>query len=365
MVDPGNYKQLFDSLITAVLVLDSDLTLFHLNISAEMLFGVSSQQMLGKPMLQCFSRANGMPETLQLALDEQRNFTKRQERWVLHNQQEITVDYTVSPSLETGKVVVEIQSVDRLMRISREEAMLSSQAVSRNLVRGMAHEIKNPLGGIRGAAQLLAKELVDQGLEDYTRIIIDETDRLRNLVDRMLGPRTASTWTNINIHEILEHVAAVIQAEVAGAIEIIKDYDPSIPELPADKEQLIQAALNIVRNAMQALQESDSLQNGEIVLRTRIQRRFTIGGKQYPLVVRVSIIDNGPGIPAEIVDDIFFPLVTGRAVGSGLGLAIAQDLVARHGGLIECLSETGHTEFSIYLPLEMNAPLKGALYAEV
>lgn len=352
MVEQANFRQILDSLITAVIVLEDDLSIAHINASAEMLLSVSGEQLVGKPIQECFFETDGTPMSLSEALRENRNFTKRKARWSLHSHQEITVDYSVTPSPEMGKIILEVQPLDRLLRISREEALLSSQETSRNLIRSMAHEIKNPLGGIRGAAQLLSRELQDEDLDEYTRIIIDETDRLRNLVDRMLGPRTLPKNEETNIHEVLEHVAAVIKAEIGGAVKLRRDYDPSIPEVLGDKEMLIQATLNIVRNAVQALMENSNQERPpEVKLSTRVQRRYTIGRAHFPLVARIGIEDNGPGIPPEIIEDIFFPMITGRAEGTGLGLAISQNLIGQHNGLIECESEPGRTEFAIYLPL--------------
>ena len=232
--------------------------------------------------------------------------------------------------------------------------MLSTQETSRNLVRSLAHEIKNPLGGIRGAAQLLARELSAHSIDfdEYTRIIIDETDRLRNLVDRMLGPHRPVNRKPTNVHEVLERVIKVVRAETSNQLELVRDYDPSIPEIPGDRELLIQSLLNIARNAVQVLLEHDLEKDGVITFRTRVQRRYTIGRKQHPLVARISIADNGPGIPPELVKDIFFPMITGRAEGTGLGLAIAQNLIGQHDGIIKCESVPGLTEFSIYLPLD-------------
>lgn len=352
MVDPINFKQVLDSLLTAVIVLDDQLTLFHLNSSAEALLSISRSQMEGKSISCCFADADGTPQTLHEALLHNRHFTKRKATWRLHNHTEITVDYSVTPNVETNSLTIEVQPLDRMLRISREEALLSSQETSRNLVRSLAHEIKNPLGGIRGAAQLLSRELQDQNLDEYTGIIIDETDRLRDLVDRMLGPCQPLQRNPVNVHEVLEHVATVIKAEAGGQIVIVRDYDPSIPEVPGDKAQLIQAVLNIARNALQALQEQDEPSQSRITFATRIQRRFTIGRRHYPLVARLDIVDNGPGIPPELLEDIFFPMITGRAEGTGLGLAISQNLVNQHNGLIECVSEPGRTVFSIYLPLD-------------
>ncbi len=351
MVEQASYNRILDSLTTAVIVLDYQMRVSHVNASAEALMGVSSEHLLGKKISSCFSIEDGTPASLHEALKDNRHFTRRKVRWKLHNQTEITLDYTVTPSPEIGHVTLEMQPIDRLLRISREEAWISSQETSRNLVRSMAHEIKNPLGGIRGAAQLLSRELDDTQLDEYTRIIIEETDRLRNLVDRMLGPRSLPEVTQINIHEVLEHVGSVVSMEVQDSIAIEKDYDPSIPEVHGDKTQLIQAFMNIIRNAAEALRENPDQQDPRIVLSTRIKRRYTIGRINHPLVVKVCIKDNGPGIPDEIKDDIFFPMITGRPEGTGLGLSISQNLIGQHNGLIECKSRPKATEFAVYIPL--------------
>ena len=348
------YQHILDSLITAVISVDTNLLIQHMNASAEMLLSASSEQMLGKPISQCFAPDDPTPAALMDSLREERNCTTRRAVWRTHTHQELTVDYSLTPIAESGHLIIEVQPLDRLLRISREEAKLSSQETSRNLVRSMAHEIKNPLGGIRGAAQLLARELPDEALEEYTSIIIDETDRLRDLVDRMLGPHTLSERNPMNIHEVLEHVATVLKAECGREIRLIRDYDPSIPDMLADKSQLIQATLNIARNAMQALlEDKDQLaERPSITFATRIHRRYTIGRIHHPLVIKVSITDNGPGIAPELIDDIFLPMITGRAEGTGLGLAISQNLIGLHQGLIECESEKGNTQFTLFLPLE-------------
>jgi len=219
------------------------------------------------------------------------------------------------------------------------------------LIRGLAHEIKNPLGGLRGAAQLLARELPDASLHDYTDIIIQEADRLGNLLDRMLGSNSLLQLEPLNIHEVLERVATLVNAETDGAINIIRDYDPSIPELTGDRERLIQATLNITRNAMQVLQGEPSIEAPSITLRTRTRRQFTIGSDRHKLVCHVTISDNGPGIPPALVDTLFLPMVSGRANGTGLGLSIAQSMLNQHHGLIECSSKHGCTAFHLYIPL--------------
>jgi two-component system nitrogen regulation sensor histidine kinase GlnL len=260
------------------------------------------------------------------------------------------VDYAVTPlTLETESLVVEIRPLDRLLRISREEAILSSQQMTQVMVRGLAHEIKNPLGGLRGAAQLLARELESEHLLDYTNVIIEEADRLRNLVDRLLSTPRRLLREPVNIHEVLERVRQLVEAETQGELPIQRDYDPSIPELTGDREQLIQALLNVARNAQQALCDTPA---PEIRFRTRTQRQFTIGNQRHRLVCQIDICDNGPGVPPDIVDNIFFPMISGRAEGSGLGLAIAQGIISQHQGLIECNSKPGNTVFSILIPLE-------------
>ncbi len=347
------YKQLLDSLTTAVVLVDSTFRVLDINTAAESLLEVSLQQITNTPLGGYFHESIDALEKMRNSLVESSQYTKRKARWRLHTGKRITVDYTVTPLVEKSHVLLEIQPLDRLLRISREEALLASQETTKNLIRGVAHEVKNPLGGIRGAAQLLDRELNTDDLKEYTHIIMAESDRLRNLVDRMLGPRQPSQMQPTNIHEVFERVIAVMNAETAGKILLTRNYDPSIPDIPGDAELLIQATLNIVRNAMQALLEQANNDAPEITLSTRIHRQFTIGRKHYPLVANMSIQDNGPGIPQKIIDDIFYPMISGRAEGSGLGLSIAQQLITQHRGLIECASEPGNTIFSIYIPLDI------------
>jgi two-component system nitrogen regulation sensor histidine kinase GlnL len=265
----------------------------------------------------------------------------------------ITVNLTIVPIQEKDTdraeaVLVQIEQVDRHLRISMEEQILAQQNAARMLLRGLAHEIKNPLGGIRGSAQLLQRELASEELREYTQIIMDESDRLQSLVDRMLGPNKPLLLEPINIHKVLERVRQLVQVEAPAGVSIERDYDPSIPLVNGDGDLLIQAILNIVRNAAQAVGV-----RGRILIRTRIHRQVTIGNKRNRLVVKIDVEDDGPGIPDALMGQIFYPMVTGRAEGTGLGLSIAQSLINQHGGLIECNSEPGHTVFSIFLPLEM------------
>jgi two-component system nitrogen regulation sensor histidine kinase GlnL len=265
--------------------------------------------------------------------------------------QSVTINLSATPLLKDEKfdeLLVEIQQVDNHLRISKEEQLLSQQNTARLLVRGLAHEIKNPLGGLRGAAQLLDMELDSQELKEYTRIIIAESDRLQSLMDKMLGSNKLPNKKTLNIHEVLERVRQLVQAEASGNLVIQSDYDPSIPELQGDKDQLIQAILNIVRNAVQATNGQ-----GRITIKTRIKRHLTIGRKRYKLIIQCDVIDDGPGIDNDMITQIFYPMITSRAEGTGLGLSIAQSLINQHNGLIECSSEPGKTVFSIFLPVEI------------
>lgn len=354
MSPASDYKQLLDSLTTAVVLVDNTLKVIDINIAAESLLEVSVKQISGTLLSTYLHESIDALDKMRKSAETQSQYTKRKARWRLHTSKRITVDYTVTPIAERGHILLEIQPLDRLLRISREEALLASQETTKNLIRGVAHEVKNPLGGIRGAAQLLDRELDTEELKEYTHIIIAESDRLRNLVDRMMGPRQPLEFKPTNIHEVLERVVSVMKAETANKITFKRNYDPSIPDIPGDPEMLIQAALNIVRNAMQALLEQQNNAHPTITLSTRIHRQFTIGRKHYPLVTAINIEDNGPGIPANIIENIFYPMISGRAEGTGLGLSIAQQLITQHHGLIECSSEPGQTIFSIYIPLDIN-----------
>lgn len=351
------HTDILDNLQTAILLMNPDLSVRYINSSAEALMKISGSRVIGEPISILFKEDEQDQQILLDALNDTSAFTKRETQLKLADGRTITVDCAVTPIL-TGDVVtaliMELQPLDRLLRISREEGMLSSQQNSQVLIRGLAHEIKNPLGGLRGAAQLLAKELPEEHLTDYTNIIIEEADRLSNLVNRMLGSHDLMKIHPVNIHEVLERVKSLIDAETAGRIKIARDYDPSMPEINGDKERLIQALLNIVRNAMQSLLSSQESNPDPltITLKTRAVRQFTIGPKRHRLVCKVDITDNGAGIPADIAEAIFLPMVSGRANGTGLGLSISQSIITHHQGLIECNSEPGCTVFTLFIPLE-------------
>lgn len=261
----------------------------------------------------------------------------------------VIVDCRVSPFAEDDGVLVELADVTSRVRIHRDAALKLQHDAGRMIVRQLAHEIKNPLGGLRGAAQLLQRRLETDDLTNYTDVIIGEADRLAALVDSLLGPGGVSNKTAVNIHDVLEHVRQLVAADVGAAIDWHRDYDPSLPPLQLDRDQMIQAVLNLVRNASAAAQSIDD--QGRIELRTRALTNDTIGGEKHRVIASIEIIDNGPGIDAELRDSIFYPFVTGRPDGTGIGLSLSQELINRHAGLIEFDSRPGRTVFQIRLPV--------------
>lgn len=343
-------RRILDHLTDAVLLFDPACRLVYINIAGEMLFAVSARQVLGlraKEIFLLYDRT--IEKDLERVFRDTESLTKRNVA-LGHPAQPATVNLTITPMLEHDTPVaalVEIEQVDRHLRISMEEQLLAQQNAARMLLRGLAHEIKNPLGGLRGAAQLLDRELLDDELREYTQIIMEESDRLQSLLDRMLAPNKPPRKCRLNIHRVLERVRQLVQVEAPSGVVIERDYDPSIPMIHGDGDQLIQAILNIVRNAAQAVG-----QQGRIVIRTRIHHQATIGPKGTRMAVKIDVVDDGPGIEPELQSQIFYPMVTGRADGTGLGLSIAQSLVNQHGGLVECSSEPGNTVFSIFFPLE-------------
>lgn len=347
------YRDILDNISTAVVALDSELRVVSLNVSCQDLLETSELRSLGNTARKLVSEPDALIEALKQVRATGSPLARRGMPLCLLSGRDIHVDLMVTPvsNSEHGiSMLLELQPVDRLLKISRDESLYNAQETTRAMIRGLAHEIKNPLGGVRGAAQLLARELPDEDLTEYTNVIIREADRLRDLVDRLLGPNQALESRELNIHEVLEHVVRLISAETNHRTQLIRDYDPSIPELFGDRSQLIQAVLNVVRNALQAAESEDAC---VITVRTRTRRQFTIGNRRHRLVCRVDIEDNGPGIPADLLQSIFMPMVTGRAEGTGLGLTIAQSIVARHGGILECTSKPGCTLFTLYLPMDL------------
>jgi two-component system nitrogen regulation sensor histidine kinase GlnL len=343
-------RPLLDTLTTGVLHLGPQLEIRYLNPAAEELLGLTPRLTPNAPLAELLPRATELFGRLSAAAREGQGYQHRELVVPTADPgRAVTVDCTITPLIEGAAphdLLVELYPLDRHLAIAREDALLSQQETWRQLTRALAHEVKNPLGGLRGAAQLLERELPDPALREYTRIVIAEADRLRALVDALLGPARPMRRTHRNVHELVEHVLSVVAAERATGVEFQRDYDPSLPEPEVDGDQLVQALLNLVRNALQALESG-----GRVTLRTRALRQYTVGATRHRLAVRVDVEDDGPGVPEALRDRLFFPLVSGRASGTGLGLGIAQDLVARHGGVIEWDSRPGRTVFSIVLPL--------------
>jgi two-component system, NtrC family, nitrogen regulation sensor histidine kinase GlnL len=332
---------------TAVILLDDGLHIAYLNPAAENLFDVSGKNLLEHSIQQVFTHTEQLASAIKQAVLNNATYIEHSLMLGTHAHGKLQLRCAVTP-LQLGKryLLLEFHPMDRPIKLAREEQMLDQTQASRLLLRNLAHEIKNPLGGIRGAAQLLEQELERPSLREYTQVIMQEADRLRSLMENLLTPQSASHYSALNIHEVLERVRSVVLAEMPEGLKVERDYDISLPALIGDKEQLIQVMLNIVRNAAQALQGK-----GQIELRTRIARKVTLTKRRYPLAVMVQIIDNGPGIPPELQDKIFYPLVSGRVDGHGLGLTLAQDYVSQHHGTIEFDSEPGRTRFTVMLPL--------------
>jgi two-component system, NtrC family, nitrogen regulation sensor histidine kinase GlnL len=336
-----------DLLSTGVVVVDADSIIQYVNPAAETLLGISGILLAGGHVEQVFERSPELLAAIRTARLSQETVIEYELDVVVSGHPSIRLGCSISP-LEAPQqgVLLELRAVDPQLRIARLEQARLQQEANRELLRNLAHEIKNPLGGIRGAAQLLEHELPRESLREYTQVIIKESDRLQSLMERLLTPHRTPRFGAVNIHEVLERVRSLILAETPTGIKLRRDYDISLPEIRADSEQLIQAVLNIARNAVQAMHGQ-----GEIIFKTRVARQITLESRRHKLGLRVEIIDNGPGIPDEIREQIFYPLVSGREGGSGLGLAVAQTLVAQNHGTIDCESRPGHTMFYIFLPL--------------
>ncbi|WP_018507236.1 nitrogen regulation protein NR(II) [Thiobacillus thioparus] len=342
---PTDYSGL-DYLSTGTMILDAGRRIIYVNPAAETLLGVSGALLLGDDVMSVFERSPELLAAVQTACTQQETVIEYELDVVVSGHPPIRLSCSVSPlDKPQDAVLIEMRAVDPHLRIARLEQARLQQEANRELLRNLAHEIKNPLGGIRGAAQLLEHELPRESLREYTQVIIKESDRLQSLMERLLTPHRMPRFGAVNIHEVLERVRSLILAETPS-MSLRRDYDISLPEIRADAEQLIQATLNIARNAVQAMHGQ-----GEIIFKTRVARQITLESRRYQLGMRVEIIDNGPGIPEEIREQIFFPLVSGREGGSGLGLAVAQTLVAQNHGTIDCESRPGRTAFSIFLPL--------------
>jgi two-component system, NtrC family, nitrogen regulation sensor histidine kinase GlnL len=348
----GPYPGL-ELLSTAVLMLDHDRIVRYANPAAENLFELSRVRLVGQPIGALFADATALTAAIQSAAASGSAFTEQEIELGVAGKQRLHLTVTVSPvDQHDVALLLEFRHIDQQLKIAREERQIEQQQANRELIRNLAHEIKNPLGGIRGAAQLLERELDRPQLNEYTQVIIGEADRLQTLVNRLLTPHRLPSYRRTNVHELLVRVKGVVQAEFP-AIPIVADFDTSLPEIEADPEQLTQAVLNIVRNAAQAL---NGTTNGPVIrLSTRVARYVTLARRRHRLAIAIAVEDNGPGIAPSIRERIFYPLVSGREGGSGLGLTIAQTFVAQHNGMIECESQPGNTVFRILLPFSAQA----------
>lgn len=341
-----------EHLSTAIILLDRQHHVVYANPGAEVLFAISARQIAGLSISQVFPGCSILDSAMEHALKYHSPFREHEFPITTLRQQSFIVTCTITPvELAPAALVLEFQPMDHQLRIAREERMLIQQQANAELLRNLAHEIRNPLGGLRGAAQLLEHELPQVSLREYTQVIIKEADRLQLLMDRLLVPHRVPKYEPTNIHEVLERVRSLLLAESPRGIQIRRDYDTSLPELVGDREKLIQAVLNIARNAVQAMQNA-GMEMPEIIFRTRAARQVTLAKQRYRVAIKLQIIDNGPGIPPDIRDRIFYPLVSGHEGGTGLGLTLAQTFITQHHGMIECESEPGHTCFTILLPIE-------------
>jgi len=344
-------KHIADHQGTAVLLLDSNCRLHYANSAAENLLGITEKRLLGRHAKDVLNMPEGNKTACLSKVQESLSpYAEHAIPLSLADGRRLTVDCLITPIVDTGSktaqdYIVELRILDHQLRVNRESQLLAQQVAVHDMLRGLAHEIKNPLGGIRGAAQLLESELESEEQREYTQVVINEVDRLKNLVDRMLGSNRLPQEMPTNIHKVLERVCTLAQSDSRYNIHIKKDYDPSIPELLGDEEQLIQAILNIVSNAMRAADR-------QLVLRTRVLRHFTLGETLHPLVACIEIQDDGSGVAEELRDTLFYPMVTASEDGSGLGLSIAQNIINRHNGLIEYRSKPGETVFIVLLPVE-------------
>ncbi len=338
-------------LSTAVLLLDESLYVTYANPAAETLFAQARNHLVGTAFAQALPGNDEFVARLASALEREAGFNDNDlllevEGYPAH------LHCVITPVEAAGvaRLVLEFRELEQQLKIAREAKILEQQEANRELIRNLAHEIKNPLGGIRGAAQLLERELADPEQREFTQVIVKETDRLQSLMNRLLTPSRLPRVESLNIHEVAERVRTLLLAEFPEGLEVKRDYDTSLPDLMGDKEQLIQATLNVARNAAQATGG-----RGEIRLVTRIARQVTIARVRHRHAVAVSIEDDGPGVPADLAERIFYPLVSGREGGTGLGLSLAQSYVSQHQGLIEFESVPGRTRFTILLPVRERA----------
>lgn len=336
---------------TAFVLISSDLTIIYANPASELLLSQSKQRLYQQSLQQLAQHYHFNTASIKKLLSNKNSFTENEVTLVVDGHPLlIALSATYLDFNNAAHVIIEMRCIDQQRKISQVHYQEHQQEAAKKLVRSLAHEIKNPLGGLRGAAQLLESELPDPELKEFTQIIIEQADRLSALVNRLLGPQRIGLRATDNIHSVLEKVRKLVCLNLPDFIQIKVDYDPSIPYFEMQSDQLQQAFLNIIQNAVQAL-DLQAKSGGKIIIRTRTAHQVTINGFPQRLTTEIKIIDNGPGIPMQLKDTLFYPMVTGRADGTGLGLSIAQELIKQHNGRIECHSTAGHTEFLIYLPM--------------
>jgi len=342
------YAHITEQLTTAIVLLDNKLCIRYFNTACCAVLGLGEKRLFEHYFPELFQHIDITPAHFYSALSIKQGFGVSDVQAVLADGRHLLLDLSVTISEKPADhLLIEIRQVDQQRKISQESLQQHQHLAARELIRGLAHEIKNPLGGLRGAAQLLEDSLPEE-LTEYTQLIIAQADRLRNLVDRLLGPYRPAQRIKSNLHQMIEQVRQLAVMDNPAQVQIQRDYDPSIPDFAFDPELLEQALLNIVRNAQQALEQTE---NPGITLQSRVLHQHTLHGKRYKLVALIRVIDNGTGIPTEIKDTLFYPMVSGKAGGTGLGLSIAQTLIHQHGGWIDCDSWPGHTEFTLYLPI--------------
>ncbi len=341
-----------DLLATAIVIVDRELVVRYANPAAENLFELSSKSLVGNTITETFEHDRVLGAAIDYARTNNCSYTEHDLKIGVPGHAKLHLSCTLSPiEIESWVagwqgLLLEFRHIEQQIKIAREERLHDQSQANRELIRNLAHEIKNPLGGIRGAAQLLDHELERPGLHEYTQVIMKEADRLQSLMDRLLTPHRLPQPAPLNIHEVLERVRSLILAEYPRGIAISRDYDTSVPLLKGDKEQMIQIVLNIARNAAQAMKG-----DGHLTLKTRIARQVTLSRKRYRHALVVEITDSGPGIPEDMREKVFYPLVSGREGGSGLGLTLAQTFVTQHGGTITFESQPGNTTFTLLLPI--------------
>jgi two-component system nitrogen regulation sensor histidine kinase GlnL len=341
-----------DLLATAIVIVDRELVVRYANPAAENLFELSSKSLVGNTITETFEHDRVLGAAIDYARTNNCSYTEHDLKIGVPGHAKLHLSCTLSPiEIESWVagwqgLLLEFRHIEQQIKIAREDRMHDQSQANRELIRNLAHEIKNPLGGIRGAAQLLDHELERPGLHEYTQVIMKEADRLQSLMDRLLTPHRLPQPAPLNIHEVLERVRSLILAEYPRGIAISRDYDTSVPLLKGDKEQMIQIVLNIARNAAQAMKG-----DGHLTLKTRIARQVTLSRKRYRHALVVEITDTGPGIPEDMREKVFYPLVSGREGGTGLGLTLAQTFVTQHGGTITFESQPGNTTFTLLLPI--------------